>query len=48
MVKCWIRTPDAIQLASVISKNGDVFVTNDGKLDKIDEIKVLILSDLPE
>ena len=46
--KYGIRTPDAIQLASVISKNGDVFVTNDERLDKIDEIKVLILSNLPE
>lgn len=48
MAKYGIRIPDAIQLASVMSKNGDVFVTNDERLDKIDEIKVLILSNLPE
>jgi hypothetical protein len=35
-------------LASVMSKNGDVFVTNDERLDQINEIKVLILRDLPE
>lgn len=41
-----IKTPDAIQLASVISKNGDVFITNDGRLDVVEEIKVLTVSDL--
>ncbi len=45
--KYGIRTPDAIQMASVISKNGDVFVTNDERLDKIDEIKVLVFVKLP-
>ncbi len=44
--KYGIKTPDAIQLASVISKNGEVFITNDGRLDAIKEIKVLTLSDL--
>lgn len=41
-----IRTPDAIQLASVISKNGDVFITNDEKLETVKEIKVLTLKDI--
>ena len=44
--KYGIKTPDAIQLASVISKNGEVFITNDGRLDTVKEIKVLTLSDL--
>lgn len=44
--KYGIKTPDAIQLASVISKNGDVFITNDGRLDAVEEIKVLSVSDL--
>lgn len=41
-----IRTPDAIQLASVISKNGDVFITNDERLETVKEIKVLTLKDI--
>ena len=44
--KYGIKTPDAILLASVISKNGEVFITNDGRLDTVKEIKVLTLSDL--
>lgn len=44
--KYGIKTPDAIQLASVISKNGDVFITNDGRLDAVEEIKVLTLRDI--
>lgn len=44
--KYGIKTPDAIQLASVIFKNGDVFITNDGRLDAVEEIKVLTVSDL--
>lgn len=43
--KYGIKTPDAIQLASVISKKGDVFVTNDARLDVVEEIKVLTVSD---
>ncbi len=46
--KYGIRTPDAIQLASVISKNGEVFITNDEKLRSVDEIEVLTLIDLPK
>jgi predicted nucleic acid-binding protein len=44
--KYGIKTPDAIQLASVIFKNGDVFITNDGRLDAVEEIKVLTVNDL--
>ncbi len=44
--KYGIKTPDAIQLASVIFKNGDVFITNDERLDAVEEIKVLILRDI--
>lgn len=44
--KYGIKTPDAIQLASVISKNGDVFMTNDVRLDAVEEIKVLTLGDI--
>ena len=44
--KYGLRTPDAIQLASVIYKKGDVFVTNDRGLKRIKEIKVLALEDI--
>jgi predicted nucleic acid-binding protein len=44
--KYGIKTPEAIQLASVISKNGDVFITNDGRLEAVEEIKVLTLRDI--
>ena len=44
--KYGIRTPDAIQLASVICKNGDVFITNDNKLKDVKEITVLTLDDM--
>jgi predicted nucleic acid-binding protein len=44
--KYGIKTPDAIQLASVISKSGDVFMTNDRRLDAVEEIKVLSVGDL--
>ena len=44
--KYGIKTPDAIQLASVIFKNGDVFITNDNRLDAVEEINVLTLRDI--
>jgi predicted nucleic acid-binding protein len=44
--KYGLRTPDAIQLASVIYKKGDVFVTNDKGLKRVKEIKVLALEDI--
>lgn len=42
-----LKTPDAIQLASVIHKNGDVFITNDRGMENVKEIKVLTLKDMP-
>lgn len=44
--KYGIRTPDAIQLASVICNNGEVFITNDIKLRDVEEIKVMIIHDI--
>jgi len=44
--KYGFRTPDAIQLASVIHRKGDVFITNDTGLKKTKEIKVLTLDDI--
>ncbi|MCZ7356183.1 MAG: type II toxin-antitoxin system VapC family toxin [Candidatus Methanoperedens sp.] len=46
--KYGIRTPDAIQLASVITRNGDVFVTNDERLGVVEEIEVLTLGEIPD
>lgn len=43
-----IKTPDAIQMASVITRNGNVFVTNDERLGDVKEIEVLTLRDIPD
>jgi predicted nucleic acid-binding protein len=40
-----IRTPDAIQIATAMVHNADVFLSNDEALKKISEIKVLCLRD---
>lgn len=44
--KYGFRTSDAIQLASVIQRKGDVFITNDKGLKSIKEIEVLSLEDI--
>jgi predicted nucleic acid-binding protein len=44
--KYGFRTPDAIQLASVISRKGEVFVTNDKGLKRVTEIRVMVLEDI--
>jgi len=41
-----INTPDAIQVATSLEVQADVFITNDSSLKKITEIKVLLLSDM--
>ncbi|NOY61137.1 MAG: type II toxin-antitoxin system VapC family toxin [Calditrichaeota bacterium] len=43
-----IKVPDAIQLATGINNNCNVFLTNDYALKKVDEIRVIIVSDLLE
>jgi len=43
--KYTIRTPDAIQIATSIVYNADVFLSNDEALKKVSEIKVLCLND---
>jgi predicted nucleic acid-binding protein len=40
-----LKALDAIQIASAIDVGADAFLTNDGRLAKIKEIKVLILND---
>ena len=44
--KYGFRTPDAVQLASVIQKKGDVFITNDRGLKNVKEIKILTLEEI--
>ena len=41
-----INTPDAIQVATSLEAQADVFITNDASLKKIPEIKVLLLSEM--
>ena len=40
-----IRTPDALQIATAITANAEIFLTNDQALKKISEIKVMCLND---
>lgn len=42
--KYGFRTPDAIQLATAVVYGADVFVTNDKRLKKFEEIEVRLLS----
>lgn len=41
-----INTPDAIQVATSLEAQADIFITNDTSLKKVTEIKVLLLSEL--
>ena len=41
-----INTPDAIQIATSLEANADIFITNDTTLEKISEIKILLLSEM--
>ena len=41
-----LRTPDALQVASAIAADSDVFLTNDFGLRRISEIRVLLLDEL--
>ena len=41
-----IRTPDAIQIATGIFAEADVFITNDKRLEQVKEITVVILGDV--
>ncbi|MBA7497370.1 hypothetical protein ES704_00098 [subsurface metagenome] len=41
-----INTPEAIQLATSLEAQADIFITNDTSLKKVTEIKVLLLSEM--
>lgn len=40
------RLPDSVQLATAISHKADVFITNDIRLKKLKDIKVLLISEI--
>lgn len=44
--KYGIKTPDAIQIATVICQGSKSFITNDESLKKVEEIKVLLLDEI--
>lgn len=41
-----INTPDAIQMATSLEAQADIFITNNTSLKKVTEIKVLLLSEM--
>lgn len=41
-----LRTPDAIQVATALNSHADFFLTNDARLSRLKQLKVLVLSDL--
>lgn len=41
-----IRTPDAIQLATALRARADLFISHDGRIKKVDAIRVLSLEEL--
>ncbi|HMQ04207.1 MAG TPA: type II toxin-antitoxin system VapC family toxin [Pyrinomonadaceae bacterium] len=42
----WLRTPDAIQIATALSVQADVVVTNDERWKRIVEIEVIVLDEI--
>jgi len=41
----WLRTPDAIQLATALEHGADIIVTSDERWKRISELTVLVLKD---
>ncbi|UFJ40383.1 type II toxin-antitoxin system VapC family toxin [Brevibacillus humidisoli] len=46
--KYGVKTPDALFLATAIMENADVFVTNDVRLKRIEEMNFLVLDEYKE
>lgn len=44
--KYQIRTPDALQVAAALTAGCDAFLTNDAKLQRVTELRVLTLDQL--
>lgn len=45
-VKYQLKIPDSLNLATAITSNCHTFITNDGGLKKVSEIKILLLKEL--
>ena len=41
-----LRTPDALQVATCVVEGASAFITNDGRLKKINEPKIIVISDV--
>jgi predicted nucleic acid-binding protein len=41
-----LRTPDALQIATALSAGCEAFLTNDRDLDRVAELRVLVLDEL--
>jgi predicted nucleic acid-binding protein len=41
----WLRTPDAIQIATALERGAEVLVTNDSRWKQFGEIEILLLKD---
>lgn len=41
----WLRTPDALQVATALSRKADLIVTNDDRWKRLTEIQVIVLKD---
>lgn len=41
----WLRTPDAIQIATALEHGADLVVTNDERWKRLSELSVLVLND---
>jgi len=41
-----IRTPDALQIAAALSVNCEAFITNDARLRRVTDLKILVLDQL--
>ena len=41
-----LRTPDAIQIAAALETQCDAFLTNDRRLQRVNEIRILVFADL--
>lgn len=41
-----LRTPDAVQIATAMHSGCDIFLTNDDKLKRVQEIEIVVVSEL--
>jgi predicted nucleic acid-binding protein len=41
-----LKLPDALQIATAIASNCDAFLTNDAQLNRVMELRVMVISEL--